>query len=60
MLAHSYLTTQVDVTAIARDFADVKLDNFVYKAAAKAFKDACSTDKLTVARVHSVEERELF
>ena len=38
----------------------MKHENIVYKAVAKAFKDSVNGDKLTIARVHTVEKKDYF
>jgi len=60
MLAHAYISSTVDVSEIVKSFKDVPFDSFVYKACARAFKDAVNSDKLTISRVHSVEKRDVF
>jgi len=57
MLAHSYLTTPCDVSAILKNVKDVPLDSFVTKAASKAFKDTINTDSLSITRVNSLTDR---
>lgn len=53
MLAHSYMSSQVDMTQIAEKFADAPLDAFVIRAAAKAFRKAIGDEPLNVSRVFS-------
>lgn len=54
MLAHSYMTSQVDMTALVEKFTDTPADLFVIRAAAKAFKKAVSADEsVNVSRVFS-------
>jgi hypothetical protein len=60
ILAHSYITSTVDVTAIATSFKDVPFDSFVYKAAAKAFKETVNAHTLSIQRIHSLEKRDIF
>lgn len=57
MLAHSYMSSQVDMTAIAQTFGEVPTDAFVIRAAAKAFKKAIGDEPLNVARVFSHGKR---
>lgn len=60
MLAHAYITSTVDVTAIATAFKDVPFDSFVCKAAAKAFKEALNGETLSISRINALESREVF
>ena len=50
MLAHSYMSSLVDMTTIAQQFSDTPVDAFVIRAAAKAFKTV-SSEPLNVSRV---------
>ena len=52
MLAHSYMSTKCDVSAIITEFPDVPLQSFVMKAAQKAFTKVVSQEDLTVSRVN--------
>ena len=57
MLAHAYITKPCDVSVILKEFKDVPLESFVMKAAAKAFKETVNTEKLTIKKVNSLEDR---
>lgn len=52
MLAHSYMTTKCDVSAIKSEFPEVPLESFVMKAAQKAFTKVVGEQDLTVSRVN--------
>jgi len=49
-LAHSYMSTKVDVSVILQEFPNVALDSWVMKAAQKAFKKTISPEPLTIQR----------
>ena len=53
-IAHSYMSSKVEVTTIQNDFAGIPIDSFVIKAAQSAFKYAAKTDKLNVKRVRDL------
>lgn len=62
MIAHSYISSSVDMTSIVKSFAEVPTDAFVIRAAAKAFKAviAAADDaeaRLNVSRVFSHGKR---
>jgi hypothetical protein len=57
MLAHAYITKPCDVSAIVKDFKDVPFDSFVFKAAAKAFKETVNNEKLTISRVKTIDDK---
>jgi len=54
MIAHTYMSSSVDMTEIATTFADTPADAFVIRAAAKAYRAAINpTESLNVSRVMS-------
>ena len=58
MLGHSYMSSTVDMTTISVKFADVPVDAFVIRAAAKAFRSAMNTNEvLNVSQVLSHKRR---
>lgn len=57
MLAHAYISVPCEVTKIIKEFKDVPLESFVFKAASKAFKDTVNKNKLSISRVHAIEKR---
>ena len=57
MLAHSYISSACEVSKILADFKEVPLENFVLKAASKSFNDTVNKNKLSISRVHSLENR---
>jgi hypothetical protein len=52
MLAHSYMSSKCDVSAIMAQFPEVPLESFVLKAAQKAFTKVVGEQDLTVTRVN--------
>jgi hypothetical protein len=52
MLAHSYMSSKCDVSAIMSQFPEVPLESFVLKAAQKAFTKVVGEQDLTVTRVN--------
>lgn len=60
MLAHAYISKPCDVSVILKDFKGVPLDSFVFKAAAKAFKETVSKEKLTISRINSLVDRQSY
>ena len=52
MLAHSYMSSSVDMSAIVKDFDSVPVDAFVIRAAAKAYRSAVASEgELNVNRM---------
>ena len=64
MLAHTYMSTKTDVTAICKDFAEVPFEAFVVKAAQKAFQmvlaDGDSRSVVNVVRVTGLGKQTLY
>ena len=44
MIGHSYMSSMVDMTAIANTFKDMPADAFVIRATAKAYKATINSD----------------
>ena len=59
MIAHSYMSSMVDMTEIASTFKDVPTDAFVIRATAKAYKATIENDNqpLNVSRVFTHGKR---
>ena len=67
MLGHTYMSSSIDMTQIATNFADTPTDAFVIRAAAKAYQATITsrddvmkgeeTTTLNVSRVMSHSER---
>ena len=60
MIAHSYMSSMVDMTEIASTFKDVPTDAFVIRATAKAYKatiDSAQDQPLNVSRVFTHGKR---
>jgi len=60
MLAHGYISTPCEVTTILKDFKDVPLDSFIFKAVTKAFRDTINKRNLSISRVHSPSKKEHY
>lgn len=64
MLAHSYMSTKSDVSAICKDFAEVPFEAFVVKAAQRAFQvvlaEGDSSSPVNVARVTGLGKQTLY
>ena len=60
MLAHAYISAPCEVSKIIKDFKDVPLESFIFKAASKAFRDTVNKNKVTISRVHTVENRSVY